>query len=109
VKEDIEGCMSEVPCPECRGKRLKKEVLAVTVGGMNIADFTELSVGDALKFMETLRLSPKDALIAEQILKEIKTRLGFLQSVGLEYLTLSRSGGDAVRRREPSAYGWPRR
>ena len=110
VKEDIEGCMSEVPCPECRGKRLKKEVLAVTVGGMNIADFTELSVGDALKFMETLRLSPKDALIAEQILKEIKTRLGFLQSVGLEYLTLSRaagtlSGGEAQRIRLATQIG----
>jgi excinuclease ABC subunit A len=110
VKEDIEGCMSEVPCPECRGKRLKKEVLAVTVGGMNIADFTELSVGDALKFMETLRLSSKDALIAEQILKEIKTRLGFLQSVGLEYLTLSRaagtlSGGEAQRIRLATQIG----
>lgn len=110
VREDIEECMSQVPCPECRGKRLKKEVLAVTVGGMNIADFTELPVTEALRFMENLTLSPKDTVIAAQILKEIKTRLGFLQNVGLEYLTLSRaaatlSGGEAQRIRLATQIG----
>ncbi|HNX99365.1 MAG TPA: excinuclease ABC subunit UvrA [Oscillospiraceae bacterium] len=110
VKEDIEACMSQVPCPECRGKRLKKEVLAVTVGGMNIADFTELPVSEALRFLESLTLSAKDTVIAEQILKEIRTRLGFLKSVGLEYLTLSRaaatlSGGEAQRIRLATQIG----
>lgn len=110
VREDIEECMSQVPCPECRGKRLKKEVLAVTVGGMNIADFTELPVTEALHFMEGLTLSAKDSVIAEQILKEIRTRLGFLQNVGLEYLTLSRSaaslsGGEAQRIRLATQIG----
>lgn len=110
VRDDIEECMSEVPCPECRGKRLKREVLAVTVGGMNIADFTELPVTEALRFMEGLKLTQKEAVIAEQILKEIMTRLGFLQSVGLEYLTLSRaagtlSGGEAQRIRLATQIG----
>jgi len=110
VREDIEDCMSEIPCPECGGRRLKKEVLAVTVGGMNIAEFTELSVEDALRFVENLQLSSRDAVIAEQIVKEIKNRLGFLQSVGLGYLTLSRaagtlSGGESQRIRLATQIG----
>ena len=110
VKEDIEGCMSETPCPECGGRRLKKEVLAVTVGGLNISQFTDLSVENELDFMEKLTLSPRDAVIAAQITKEIKTRLGFLVSVGLGYLTLSRaagtlSGGESQRIRLATQIG----
>ena len=110
MRSDIEECMSETPCPDCKGKRLKKTALAVTVGGMNIADFTDLSVVKALEFMENLELSEKDRLIAAQILKEIKARLGFLQSVGLGYLTLSRtaatlSGGESQRIRLATQIG----
>lgn len=80
-------------CPECHGKRFKPEILAVTVGGKNIADLSDLSVRDALSFIEGLQLSEKDAAIAYQVLKEIKSRLKFLIDVGLDYLTLSRSAG----------------
>ncbi|MBR6574103.1 MAG: excinuclease ABC subunit UvrA [Clostridia bacterium] len=93
AKEDIEECMSPIPCAACRGRRLKKEILAVTVGGKNIAEFTELSVTDALKFVENLQLTEKEQQISDLILKEIRARLKFLQNVGLEYLTLSRSSG----------------
>ena len=79
--------------PECKGQRLKKESLSVTVGGMNIMEFTELSVSEALDFINKLSLTEREIMIAERILKEIKERLGFLKSVGLEYLTLSRSSG----------------
>lgn len=92
-KNDIESCMTEEPCPDCRGKRLKKEMLSVTVGGLNIAQLCDLSVSDALGFFENLKLSGQKAMIAESIVKEIKERLGFLKNVGLEYLTLSRSAG----------------
>ena len=85
--------MSEVKCPVCKGKRLKDEYLAVTVGGMNISDLTDLSVRDGLKFFNELKLSEHDSMIGERIIKEIRERLGFLGSVGLEYLTLSRSSG----------------
>jgi excinuclease ABC subunit A len=85
--------MSEYPCPVCGGLRLKKEALAVTVGGLNIADFTAKSVMDALDFVEHLVLTEKEGMIADRILKEIRKRLGFLQSVGLQYLTLARSAG----------------
>ena len=102
VRDELESCMSECPCPDCRGKRLRRESLAVTVGGSSIADYTEKSVVAALDFMEQLEptLTPQQKLIGERILKEIKARLGFLRSVGLEYLTLSRasaslSGGEA--------------
>ncbi|MEA5151383.1 MAG: excinuclease ABC subunit UvrA [Oscillospiraceae bacterium] len=110
MRADIEDCMSETPCPTCGGRRLKKSALAVTVGGMNIAEFTELSVTDAIKFIDGLRLSDKDALIAERILKEIRSRFGFLQSVGLSYLTLSRtaatlSGGESQRIRLATQIG----
>ncbi len=95
IRADIEEYMSNITCPECKGKRLKKEALAVTVNGMSIADFTEFSVKDALDFIENLKttLTPRELKIAERILKEICERLGFLKSVGLEYLTLSRSAG----------------
>mgnify|MGYP004525756479 FL=1 len=90
---EIEEYMSEVKCPVCKGKRLKDEYLAVTVGGMNISDLTDLSVRDGLKFFNEMKLSEHDSMIGERIIKEIRERLGFLGSVGLEYLTLSRSSG----------------
>lgn len=92
-KGEIEDCMTETPCPDCHGHRLKKESLAVTVGGKNISELCTLSVTDCLKFIDELELSERDKMISGQIVKEIKSRLGFLQSVGLEYLTLSRSSG----------------
>lgn len=110
MRADIEECMSEIPCPKCGGKRLKPTVLAVTVGGMNIAEFTDLSVVKALDFVNGLTLNEKETIIAERILKEIKSRLGFLQSVGLGYLTLSRaagtlSGGESQRIRLATQIG----
>ena len=110
MRADIEECMSETPCPACQGMRLKKTALAVTVGGMNIADFCKLSVFKALEFIETLELSEKDQMIAERIVKEIKARLGFLTSVGLGYLSLSRaaatlSGGESQRIRLATQIG----
>ena len=112
VRDELESCMSECPCPDCRGKRLRRESLAVTVGGSSIADYTEKSVVAALDFMEQLKptLTPQQKLIGERILKEIKARLGFLRSVGLEYLTLSRasaslSGGEAQRIRLATQIG----
>ncbi|MFA5659404.1 MAG: excinuclease ABC subunit UvrA [Oscillospiraceae bacterium] len=92
-REDIRSCMTEVKCPVCNGKRLKKEVLAVTVGGKNISDLTELSVVDSLEFFGSLKLTERESIIGERIIKEINERLGFLKSVGLEYLSLSRSSG----------------
>ena len=110
MRWELEQYMSEHPCPHCHGKRLKDEILAVTVGGMNIAEYTDLSITEALKFMDALVLEGKDAMIAESIVKEIKTRLNFLSSVGLEYLTLSRhagslSGGEAQRIRLATQIG----
>ena len=93
AKEDIEECMSAIPCAHCRGRRLKKEILAVTVGNKNISEFTELSITDALNFVENLTLTEKERQISDLILKEIRSRLKFLQNVGLEYLTLARSSG----------------
>lgn len=93
IKEEIEGFMSEIPCDECHGKRLNPESLSVTVGGINISDFCEKSVSDALEFVKNLQLTDRERMIAKAILKEITERLGFLQSVGLEYLTLSRRAG----------------
>ena len=93
IKEEIETYMSAVPCDECHGQRLSKESLAVTVGGLNISQFCDKSVTEALEFVDGLELSDREKMIAAPILKEIKSRLGFLQSVGLEYLTLSRSSG----------------
>ena len=92
-KADIEQYMSEELCPECHGKRLKKEILGVTVGDKSIADVTELSVTACYDFFDKLQLSEREMFIGERIVKEINSRLGFLKSVGLEYLTLSRSAG----------------
>lgn len=92
-KDKLEEFMSEVECPECHGERLNKSALSVTVGGLNIMEFCRMSVSEAWDFVNALELTPREALIAKQILKEIKSRLGFLKSVGLEYLTLSRSAG----------------
>jgi len=92
-KSDISDYMSEIKCPECHGERLKKESLSVTVGGLNINQVSDLSVSDALDFMNNIQLTEREMYIGARIIKEIKERLGFLKSVGLEYLTLSRSSG----------------
>ena len=110
MRWELEQYMTERDCPDCHGRRLKPEVLAVTVGGKSIAEFSDLSVTDALRFMEELSLTGKSAAIAESILKEIRARLGFLKSVGLQYLTLSRragtlSGGEAQRIRLATQIG----
>ncbi len=110
IKEDLESYMSQVPCPECHGKRLKPEILAVTVGGKNIAEVSDLSVNDALEFTHSLELTEREHMIADRIIKEINERLGFLQSVGLDYLHLSRmagtlSGGESQRIRLATQIG----
>ena len=110
ARGEIEECMSEVPCPDCKGRRLKKEVLAVTVGGLNIMEFSEKSVTKAIDFMEKLELTEMQHKIGDRVIKEILDRLGFLRSVGLEYLTLSRasgtlSGGEAQRIRLATQIG----
>lgn len=102
--------MSQCPCPVCQGRRLKMESLAVTVGGMSIYDFTTLPVNQALRFLDGITLTNTQMMIADRILKEIRERLGFLRSVGLEYLTLSRSaatlsGGESQRIRLASQIG----
>ena len=109
-RKELEECMSQCPCPTCRGRRLKKEALAVTVGGLNIDEFCHKSVTDALDFVDSLTLTETQAQIAQQILKEVKARLGFLRSVGLSYLTLSRqagtlSGGESQRIRLATQIG----
>ncbi|WP_300268656.1 excinuclease ABC subunit UvrA [uncultured Flavonifractor sp.] len=110
MRRDLEDCMGERPCPDCGGKRLRKEALAVTVGGINIDTFCRKSVTESLDFVDHLELSEQKMLIADRILKEIKNRLGFLQSVGLQYLTLSRaaatlSGGESQRIRLATQIG----
>ncbi|MDP8961547.1 MAG: excinuclease ABC subunit UvrA, partial [Actinomycetota bacterium] len=110
TKSQIEQYMREVPCPTCDGRRLKPVALAVTVGGMSIADFAGLSVADAQAAAANLDLSERDALIASRVLKEIRARLRFLLDVGLEYLTLDRSagslsGGEAQRIRLATQIG----
>ncbi len=110
VKAELEESMSQIPCPDCHGKRLKPAALAVTVGGLSIAQFCDLSVTDALKFVDSLVLSDREKIIAERILKEIRSRLGFLNSVGLNYLNLSRSaatlsGGESQRIRLATQIG----
>ena len=110
MRRELEDCMSECPCPTCQGRRLRKESLAVTVGGLDIDTFCHKSVTQALDFVEHLELSETQMMIAERILKEIKNRLGFLQSVGLQYLTLSRgagslSGGESQRIRLATQIG----
>ncbi len=93
IKDEITSYMSEIPCDECCGDRLSKKSLAVTVGGINIADFCKMSVVDALDFVNSLKLSKKESIIGAEIIKEITERLNFLKSVGLGYLTLARSSG----------------
>ena len=110
MKRDLEAYMREIPCPECHGRRLKPETLSVTVGERNIADLTDLSVVDTLAFLDGLQLSEREQMIAGRVLKEIRERLGFLKSVGLEYLTLSRragtlSGGESQRIRLATQIG----
>lgn len=110
VKAKIEEYMSEVKCRTCGGKRLKKEILGVTVGGLNIAQLTDLSITEALDFVNGLKLTTREEMIGAQILKEIKSRLGFLKNVGLDYLTLSRaaatlSGGESQRIRLATQIG----
>ncbi|ALS26128.1 subunit A of excinuclease ABC [Paenibacillus sp. 32O-W] len=110
MREHIESYMSAKPCAGCKGHRLRKETLAVTVGGHNIAYVTSLSIGEAQRFFQELKLNDKERQIAHLILKEINSRLGFLVNVGLEYLTLSRaagtlSGGEAQRIRLATQIG----
>ena len=110
IREELEQCMSEIPCPDCGGKRLKKEALAVTIGGMSIMDFTQMSITDELACIKTLKLEGQKQIIAGQILKEIISRLTFLTSVGLQYLSLSRaagtlSGGESQRIRLATQIG----
>ncbi len=93
IKEEIEAFMSAIPCDECGGRRLSKESLSVTVGGLNISEFCDFSIEKAIEFLDNIELSERDKKISELIIKEIKSRLNFLKSVGLNYLTLSRSSG----------------
>ena len=109
-KEYYEQFVEDAPCPDCLGKRLSPMTLAVTVGGKNVAEFCDMSVSDALNFVNTLTLDETEQVIARDILKEIRARLGFLCSVGLDYLTLSRkagtlSGGEAQRIRLATQIG----
>ena len=110
IREEFEKYMSFKPCACCGGTRLKKESLAVTVGGLNISKVTDFSVGEALEFFRGLELSERESFIAKQVLKEIKSRLQFLKDVGLDYMTLSRSsgtlsGGEAQRIRLATQIG----
>ena len=110
TRRDLEDCMTMQPCPHCHGERLRDISRAVTVGGMRIADFCALPVSRALQFMQELKLEGAQAVIGAQIIREIVVRLGFLQSVGLQYLTLSRaaatlSGGESQRIRLATQIG----
>ncbi|MBE6878909.1 MAG: excinuclease ABC subunit UvrA [Ruminococcaceae bacterium] len=110
MKDEISRVMSGIECPDCHGDRLKPIILAVTVGGINISDFTKMSVRDAVEFIDNLNLTNQEHLIADSILKEVKERLNFLKSVGLEYLTLARasgtlSGGESQRIRLATQIG----
>lgn len=110
MREEFEKFMSINPCTTCRGARLKPEVLAITVGGKNIEEVTDMTIKEAAQFFSSLSLSQRELVIGEQILKEIKARLGFLNNVGLDYLTMSRaagtlSGGEAQRIRLATQIG----
>jgi excinuclease ABC subunit A len=110
AREKLEQFMREIPCRSCKGARLKPESLAVTVGGINIAQLTDRSIRDALAFVDTVDLSERERMIAERLLKEIRARLGFLVDVGLDYLTLGRAagtlaGGEAQRIRLATQIG----
>lgn len=109
-RDKFEGYMRQIPCPECNGARLKPEVLAVTVGGSNIAQICELSIADCAKFLQGIELNARESQIAERVLKEVHARLGFLLDVGLDYLSLERpaatlSGGEAQRIRLATQIG----
>lgn len=110
MREEFEKFMSIKPCTTCHGARLKPEVLAITVGGKNIEEVTDMTIKEAAQFFSSLSLSQRELVIGEQILKEIKARLGFLNNVGLDYLTMSRaagtlSGGEAQRIRLATQIG----
>jgi excinuclease ABC subunit A len=110
IKTEIENFMSDTPCPKCKGARLKSEVLAVTVGGKNVHEFCSLPIRDELKFLDELKLSEKDKIISNQLIREIKGRLQFLLDVGLDYLNLTRgaktlSGGESQRIRLATQIG----
>ena len=109
-RKELEKFMQVKPCPKCEGRRLKEKVLAVKLGGKSIVDITDLSIRECIQFFENLDLSEKEREIAKQVLKEIRSRLGFLEHVGLDYLTLSRSsgtlsGGEAQRIRLATQIG----
>src|SRR5690606_66081 len=87
IRNWIDEYMAEIPCPTCKGRRLKDEVLAVKINGLNIAEVTDLSITQAIDFFENLKLDKKQQIIGRQVLKEIRERLAFLRDVGLEYLT----------------------
>ena len=110
MRGEYEEYMTNIECPDCHGKRLRPEVLAITVGGRNISEVTELSVAEIQRFFAALKLSGQEEMIAERILKELHARVGFLMDVGLDYLTLSRtagtlSGGEAQRIRLATQIG----
>ncbi|MEW8993866.1 excinuclease ABC subunit UvrA [Clostridium sp.] len=110
IKREVEEYMSDNPCPKCKGRRLSKEALSVTVGSKNISEFCTMSILEELDFVDTLKLSKKDEIVAAQVLKEVKSRLSFLKDVGLSYLNLSRaagtlSGGEAQRIRLATQIG----
>lgn len=110
MRESYADYMTEIPCPACHGARLKPETLAITVGGLNIAELTAMTIREADEFLEKIELTPREFKIANQILKEIHARLNFLLNVGLDYLTLSRSagtlsGGEAQRIRLATQIG----
>ena len=110
MRAEYEEFMTNIECPDCKGRRLRPEILAITVGGKNISEVTELSVGKMQAFFQSLQLTERENMIAERILKEIHARVGFLMDVGLEYLTLSRtagtlSGGESQRIRLATQIG----
>ncbi len=110
MKDRFEKYLEITKCPKCNGERLKDEVLAITVGGKNIWEFCQMSIGDGLAFIKNIKLSEKESIIGKQIIKEIVERMGFLKDVGLDYLSLSReagtlSGGEAQRIRLATQIG----
>jgi excinuclease ABC subunit A len=110
ARDEIQAFMSEIPCPVCKGERLNSQALSVTVGGINIQQLCRMSISDALDFTRALNFNEREMIIGEPIIKEIKERLGFLKSVGLEYLSLSRaagtlSGGESQRIRLATQIG----
>ena len=109
ARKELEECMSTAPCPACHGQRLSEIARAVTVGGLGIMDFCSMSVSKELEFMKDLKLEGNLALIAQQIVREIRSRLQFLSDVGPQYLTLNRGGGHPCPAARASVSGWPPR